>query len=140
MESINQDISKEMWCSLREGLIREWRCRMGADPDTTPSQVTLYSLYGALQVRFDRKAGRVKVVLRSYGSNTGSRTAHSPPVDTERAYEPVVTSRGRRQWRRGSYKHGEDGMARMIVYHLLKHRMATEGSLTRHTERVDLNS
>jgi hypothetical protein len=120
VDTIEQDAAEEMWHALRHDIIRQWQYEMGTDPDASPLHLTLYNFQGSLEVRFDQEKRTVDVTLRHDEDVPGLCEEYVLE------YEPVATSAGRRYWRREKFEHEEEGMGRLIVYHLLKYRIPAE--------------
>ncbi len=119
MDKSGRHIVDEMWRELRDGVVQEWERLMDVKPDVTKWHVRLHSLYGSLEVRFDPQRRNVQLAVRPCCKREDCPT---PVSERDLVYKPVVTSGGRRAWRRASYEHPEKRMAHLIIYHLLKYR------------------
>ena len=119
MATTDRHIADEMWRELLDSVVHEWENVLAVKPEVTSSGVRLHISYGSLDMRFDSERRSVHVALRPCCELEDCPT---PVSKRDIFYEPVLKSDGRRRWRRANFEHSQEGMAHLVIYHLLKHR------------------
>ena len=119
MATTDRHIADEMWRELQDCVVHEWENHMAVAPEVASSYVTLHGFYGSLHLRFDPERRSVHVALRPCCEREDCPT---PVLKRDIFYESIIKSDGRRGWRRADFEHSQEGMAHLVIYHLLKHR------------------